>query len=177
MHFMSFINYRKWKTIFKLSLNSHVYWDTLYIYIIFFIFRNLIFFFVEGSMVLLVIITGTNIIRRHQILHWSWRTGMRQLIDPDVGVDGGWYLMIMKIRIQTTVIVYLCRYRVSHETWQLGNSFQCLLPWYCISYFRHFAVYFVKQIFYLNIYLLEINFPIILLPFSISYHHLCYQTT
>ena len=26
---MSFINYRKSKTIFKLSLNFHVYWDTL----------------------------------------------------------------------------------------------------------------------------------------------------
>ena len=27
-HFMSFINYRKLKTIFMTSLNSHVYWDT-----------------------------------------------------------------------------------------------------------------------------------------------------
>ena len=31
MHFMSFINYRKSKTIFKSSLNSPVYWDTLYL--------------------------------------------------------------------------------------------------------------------------------------------------
>ena len=30
MNFMSFINYRKSKTIFKSSLNSHVYWDTLF---------------------------------------------------------------------------------------------------------------------------------------------------
>ena len=30
MHFMPFINYRKSKTIFKPSLNSHVYSDTLY---------------------------------------------------------------------------------------------------------------------------------------------------
>ena len=29
MHFMSFINYQKSKMIFKSSLNSHVYWDTL----------------------------------------------------------------------------------------------------------------------------------------------------
>ena len=29
-HFMAFINYRKSKTKFKLSFNSHVYWDTLY---------------------------------------------------------------------------------------------------------------------------------------------------
>ena len=30
MHFMSIMNYRKSKTIFLLSLNSHVYLDTLY---------------------------------------------------------------------------------------------------------------------------------------------------
>ena len=30
-HIMSFINFRKSKTIFKSSLNSHVSWDTLYI--------------------------------------------------------------------------------------------------------------------------------------------------
>ena len=31
MYFMSFINHQKSKTIFKSSLNSHVYWDTLYL--------------------------------------------------------------------------------------------------------------------------------------------------
>ena len=31
MHFISFINNWKSKTIFKLSLNSHVFWDTLYL--------------------------------------------------------------------------------------------------------------------------------------------------
>ena len=35
MHFMSFINYRKSKTIFKSSLNSHAYWDTLWLNLIF----------------------------------------------------------------------------------------------------------------------------------------------
>ena len=29
MHFMSFVDYLKSKTIFKASLNDHVYWDTL----------------------------------------------------------------------------------------------------------------------------------------------------
>ena len=50
MHFMSIMNYRKSKTIFLLSLNSHVYLDTLYslqytmhgkIYIFLFYFCNL----------------------------------------------------------------------------------------------------------------------------------------
>ena len=31
MHFILFINNRKSRTIFKLSLNSHVFWDTLYL--------------------------------------------------------------------------------------------------------------------------------------------------
>jgi len=30
MHFMLVINFQKSKTIFKSSLKSHVYWDTLY---------------------------------------------------------------------------------------------------------------------------------------------------
>ena len=47
---------------------------------------------------------------------------------------------------------------------------------YFLWYWRLFAVYFVKQIFYPNTYLFEINFNKILLPFSISYHHLWYQT-
>ena len=41
---------------------------------------------------------------------------------------------------------------------------------------RLFAAYFVKQIFYSNIDLFEINFTMKLLPFIISYHHLWYQT-
>ena len=65
-------------------------------------------------------------------------------------------------------------YRVSDETWQLANGSQCRLP--CFSFLKLFAVYFVKQIFYPNTYLFEINFNKILLPFSISYHHLWYQT-
>ena len=75
---------------------------------------------------------------------------------------------IMQEQVQgplSAITPMYCITPTSHETWQLVNSFQCI-PWYCVSYFRHFAVYFVKQIFYLNIYLFEINFTIILLPFS-----------
>ena len=38
-------------------------------------------------------------------------------------------------------------YRVSHERWQLVNSFKCLSI-YCIRYLRLFAAYFVEQIYF-----------------------------
>ena len=63
--------------------------------------------------------------------------------------------------------------RVSQETWQLVNSFQ----WYYISYLRFFAVYFVKHSFPQTYICLKSILLIILLPFSISLHHLWYQTT
>ena len=63
-----------------------------------------------------------------------------------------------------------CRfsYRVSQETWQLVNSFQCLLPWHCTNclLLQTFAVQFVKKIFYSKIYLFEINFTKILLLYK-----------
>ena len=59
------------------------------------------------------------------------------------------------------------KYRVSHETWQLVNSFECLLPWTVLDIKHFFAVYFVNKIFYSNIFHFEINFTIIWLPHNI----------
>ena len=47
-------------------------------------------------------------------------------------------------------------YRVSHETWQLVNGFECSI--YYIRYWRLLKVYFVNKLFYSNIFYFEINF-------------------
>ena len=53
-----------------------------------------------------------------------------------------------------------------HDRWWI--VFNVFFHDNCIRYLRFFADYFVKQIFYSNIHLFEINFTIKLLPFSIS---------
>ena len=47
-------------------------------------------------------------------------------------------------------------YRVSHETWQLVNSFECLLP---------FQVLYIKD--FCSLFCFEINFIIIILPSNV----------
>ena len=63
----------------------------------------------------------------------------------------------------------LLTYRVFHETWQLANSFECLLP-YTVLIYRLFAVYFVWLFWF------KIIFTIIWLPYNMFCYSLWYQT-
>ena len=56
-------------------------------------------------------------------------------------------------------------YRVSYKTWQLVNSFQCLLPWYCISYIRFFCRLFRLKNLLLKYTFVWNQFTKILLPY------------
>ena len=55
-------------------------------------------------------------------------------------------------------------YRVSHETWQLVNSFECHLPYTVLDIEDFFLVKFVFKIFNSNIFYFEINFTVRWLP-------------
>ena len=52
------------------------------------------------------------------------------------------------------------RYRVSHETWQLVNSFECLLP-HTVLDIKDFLQLILKKMFNSYIFYCEINFTII----------------
>ena len=61
---------------------------------------------------------------------------------------------------------------MSHETWQLVNSFKCLLP-YTIFYFKDFLQFISwKKFVYQNKFYVEINFTMIWLPCNIDYYSL-----
>ena len=55
-------------------------------------------------------------------------------------------------------------YRVSHETWQLVNSFEWVLNWILKTFYCSFRW---KNIFSSNLFYFEINFTIIWLPYNI----------
>ena len=78
-----------------------------------------------------------------------------------LSLDGSVYRPIQHLRTKPF------SYRVSHDTWQLVNSFECRLPYTVLDIKGFLAVYFVKKIFCSNILDFEINFTIIWLLYNI----------
>ena len=62
-----------------------------------------------------------------------------------------------------SLYIFFYIYSVSDETWELVNSFECLLP-YQLLYFKDFFQFILQKIFYSILFCFEINFIIIILP-------------
>ena len=72
--------------------------------------------------------------------------------------------VICKVVISVCLIVCMSgSYRVSHETWQLVDSFECLLS-YQVLYIKGCLQFMLLKIFYSKMFCFEINFIIIILP-------------
>ena len=67
-------------------------------------------------------------------------------------------------------------YRVSHKTWQLVNSFECLLPYTVLIYKDFLQFILLKKIFYSNIFKFKIIFTKIWLSYNIFCYSLWYKT-
>ena len=61
------------------------------------------------------------------------------------------------------------KYRVSQETWQLVNGFECLLPYTVLDIKDFMQFISLKKTFYSNIFYFKISFTIKWLPSSIWY--------
>ena len=72
-------------------------------------------------------------------------------------------LKFLQHSISITSTGYISKYRVSHQIWQFWMSSSI----YCIRHWRLFVVYFVKTIFYSNIFYVEISFTLRWLPYNI----------